>query len=141
MSGRINLPPNHRRSLSATAQLVENALDELESVLGRQGREKLTSRVKVTYSNEDRDRFLRTVAAMRLANEELVRDFGLDQKESTEKQIVQSSTAYLWTILRNSTSRGMRGFGELPPDSAREVDRRINQLLNLLEQFFDSDRP
>ncbi|HTP78885.1 MAG TPA: hypothetical protein VMM57_00625 [Bacteroidota bacterium] len=78
---------------------------------------------------------------MRLANEELVRDFGLDQKESTEKQIVQSSTAYLWTILRNSTSRGMRGFGELPPDSAREVDRRINQLLNLLEQFFDSDRP
>jgi len=124
MSGRINLPPNHRRSLSATAQLVENALDELESVLGRQGREKLTSRVKVTYSNEDRDRFLRTVAAMRLANEELVRDFGLDQKESTEKQIVQSSTAYLWTILRN-IKRDARFWGT--PSRQRSRGRQTHQ--------------
>ena len=141
MRDHVDLPPNHRRSLSATAHLLETALDELESVLRARGSEKLTSCIKTHYGDDDRNRFLRAIEQMRDVNQELVSDLQLSKTESSEKQIVQSRSAYLWTVLRNSTSRGMRGFGELPPDSAREVDRRINQLLNLLEQFFDSDRP
>ena len=40
--------------------------------------------------------------------------------------------AHLWTILTDSKPKGLRGFGDLPPDVAQSVDKHVSRLLELL---------
>lgn len=140
MTKKSALPENYRRSLSVTAHTVEETLDKLESILRSNGVEKLTSRVTTSYSGDERERLLEIIAKMRKANEEFVRHFALSKTESDEAQILGASIAHLWTILIDSTSRGMRGYGSLPPHLARELNAHIERLLAVLDEFYRVDR-
>lgn len=135
MSKTVKLPPNHHRSLSVTAQTVEQTLDELELILRSRGAENLTSRIAVSYSEETREELLAAIAEMKKANEEMVRMFNLKKHERDEARILRASASHLWVVLSDSTSQGMRGFGGLPPDLADEVDNHIHRLLMLLKKL------
>jgi hypothetical protein len=131
----IKLPPNHHRSLSATAQAVERTLDQLQSILQCKGIEKLTSRVRASYSDRSRQDLLDAILEIRKANEEMVRTFELQKSERDEARIVRAAITHLWVILSDSTSKGMRGFGPLSPELASEVNKHVHRLLDLLKQF------
>jgi hypothetical protein len=135
LSKTIKLPANHHRSLSVTAQNVEQTLDELEFILRSRGAEYLTSRITATYSEVTREELLVAITKMREANEEMVRTFKLQKHERDEARILRAATSHLWVILSDSTSRGMRGFGDLPPELASEVDNHVNRLMMLLKEI------
>ena len=135
MSKTVKLPPNYLRSLSVTAQFVERTLDELEVTLRSRGIEKLTSKVTASYAEDTREKLLDAISTMRKANEEMVRTFELRKHERDEARILRASISHLWVILSDSTSRGMRGFGQISPELAAEVDQNIHRLLELLKEF------
>jgi hypothetical protein len=72
---------------------------------------------------------------MRKVNEEMVCTFQLQKTEREEARILRAAIAQLWTILVDSTSKGMRGFGNLSPELARELDRHVERLLVLLDRI------
>jgi hypothetical protein len=135
MNKHITLPDNHTRSLSVTASVVERTLNEMENLLRSKGVDALTSKTNVSYSDEQRRHMLKKVDEMRKANEELVRTFGLRRDEHREEQVIKAALSHLWVILVDSTAKGMRGFGHLAPELGREVDARIQKLLNILKDF------
>lgn len=140
MTRKPSLPDSHHRSLSATAHSIEETLDRLENILRSRGVQRLTSIVTTSYSDEERERLLQIIAKMRKLNEEFVQHFALGKTESDEAQILTASIAHLWTILADSTSKGMRGYGSLPPQLARELNAYVERFLAVLDEFFTGHR-
>ncbi len=131
------IPENHRNSLSVTARTIEKSLDEMEELLSRGGVHKLTYTVHSSYTDDERQSILGTIRELRKANEEMVNDLGLKREERKEEQIIRARVTHLWTILVDSTSRGMRGFGVLPTAPARMIDQHIDRLLKILQRLME----
>lgn len=140
MTRKPSLPDSHHRSLSVTARSIEDTLDKLENILRSRGVQKVTSTVTTSYSDEERERLLQIIAKMRKLNEEFVQHFALSKAESDEAAILGASIAHLWTILADSSSKGMRGYGPLPPHLARELNAYVDRLLAVLDEFYSVHR-
>jgi hypothetical protein len=129
----MHLPTSHRRSLSVTARIVEDSLDEIEKVLLKKERSKSSHRITESLDPASKDIILSMVAKLREANEEMFHSLHLEPNVFSESQIVGSRIVHLWTVLRDSKSKRLRRFGELPPESATEIDRNIDRLLAILK--------
>jgi len=131
----MHLPASHRRSLSVTARIVEDSLDEIEKVLTKKERSKSSHRVTDSFDDATRVNILAVVGKLREANEEMFRSLRLEPNVLSETQIVRARIVHLWAVLRDSKSKGLRRFGELPPDTAAEVDRNVDSLLGILKEL------
>lgn len=129
----MQLPPSHRRSLSVTARIVEDSLDEIEKVLMKRERPKSSHRVTDSLDDATRNKILETVAKLRESNEQMFRELHLEPNVFSETQIVRSRVVHLWAVLRDSRSKGLKRFGELPGDTAAEVDKHVDNLLRILK--------
>lgn len=134
MSKTTGLPENYRRGLSVTAQTVERALDEMENILLSTNEKGSTGVLKV-YDSEQRTRLLAAVAEMREANAQMIRILGLESSPRSESRIIGAKTAHLWTVLVDSTAKGLRGFGDLPEEQGRTINFHINTLLQKLKNI------
>jgi len=131
----IRLPSNHQRILSVTAKTVEETADELEPLLRARGIERLMSAVKTSFSEKKRERLLSKIADLRKANEELVHAFQLPRSVVGEEQIVSAALVNLWTILIDSTAKGMKGYGQLEPGVAVDLDMHVHRLLAIIDEI------
>jgi len=134
MGEKTKLPDNFRRGLSVTAQTVERALDEMENIL-LSTNEKGSTRVLKVYNSEQRTRLLAAVAEMRDANAQMIRILGLESSPRSESRMIGAKTAHLWTVLVDSTAKGLRGFGDLPEEQAQTINFHINTLLQKLKNI------
>ncbi len=107
----------------------------MEQLLNQRGVKKFTSTVHPSYSAEERAFILETIRDLRKTNEEMVKALGLKSDVKNEEQIIRAQIAHLWTILIDSTSHGMRGFGELPSETAHMIDQHVEQLLKILNRL------
>lgn len=130
----IELPPDHRRSISTTAQIVEKTLNEMEELLCSE-KDNIALVVSQNYTDEEKAELLLNIAELRKCNQELFREFNLKQTKQSESQILRAQIAYLWTILMDSKSKKLRGYGELPSSIAMNLDTRINKLLTVLNEI------
>ncbi len=131
----MHFPSSHRRSLSVTARIVEDSLDDIEKVLMKKDQVKSSRRVTDSFDNDARKRILETVARLRISNDEMFRHLELEPNVFSEIQIVRSRIVHLWAVLRDSKSKGLKRFGELPADVAAEVDRHVDHLLAILKEL------
>ena len=129
----MHLPPSHRRSLSVTARIVEDSLDEIEKVLTKRDRLKSSHRITNSLNDAARLKLLATAAKLRESNEEMFHALHLEPNVFSETQIIRARIVHLWAVLRDSKSKGLRRFGELPAETAAEVDTRIDKLLAILK--------
>jgi hypothetical protein len=129
------LPANHQRILSVTARTVEETVDELEPLLRSRGIERLTTKVTVSFSQKKRETLLLKLDALRKANAELVNHFELTRSIVDEEQIVSAALVNLWTILIDSTAKGTKGYGQLEPDVAAELDLYVGRLLAIIDEL------
>lgn len=131
----MHLPSSHRRSLSVTARIVEDSLEEIEKVLTKKDRAKSSHRVTESLDEHTRQKILAVAAKLREANDEMFRSLHLEPNVFSETQIVRARIVHLWAVLRDSKSKGLKRFGELPPDAAAEVDGSIDNLLGILKEI------
>lgn len=131
----MHLPPSHRRSLSVTARIVEDSLDEIEKVLLKKERSKSSHRVTDSFDSASRERILHTISKLREMNDEMFHTLHLEPNVFSETQIVRSRVVHLWAVLRDSKSKGLKRFGEFSAEAAAEVDQNIENLLGVLKEF------
>ena len=131
----MHLPPSHRRSLSVTARIVEDSLDEIEKVLTKKERSKSSHRITDSFDETTRQKILTSVGRLRDANEEMFRTLHLEPNVFSETQIVRARLVHLWAVLRDSKAKGLKRFGELPAEAAQEVDKNIENLLTILKDL------
>ena len=131
----MHLPSSHRRSLSVTARIVEDSLDEIEKALSKRGWAKSSHRVTDSLDDATRTNVLAVVTRLREANDAMFHSLHLEPDVFSETQIVRARVVHLWAILRDSKAKGLKRFGELPADAAVEVDKHIDTLLNILKEI------
>ena len=135
MKDRIELPDPQRRSLEVTANVIETTLGEMEILLRSEGKGLFTKKVEPCYTVEERSRMLGAIAAMQQANMEMILHLGLRSSHISEDRIVSARISHMWTVLCDSTSKGLKGFGGLHPTLARVVDDHVSELLELLKKI------
>lgn len=128
------LPANHHRSISTTAQIVEKVLNEMEEVLQNR-KHNVTTVVTESFTQEQKQELLLKIEELKKSNRTLFQEFNLTQTEHSELQIVRAQTAYLWTVLMDSKSKKLKGFGKIPADTAEKLDEHINAMLAILEEL------
>ena len=131
----MQLPPSHRRSLSVTARIVEDSIDEIEKALMKKEKSRSSHHITDSLDEATRQKILSTVARLRESNDAMFRALHLEPNVFSETQIVRSRIVHLWAVLRDSRSKGLKRFGELPPDAAAEVDRNVDALLAILKEL------
>jgi hypothetical protein len=131
----MHLPSSHRRSLSVTARIVEDSIDEIEKALMKKEKSRSSHHITDSLDEATRQKILSTVARLRESNDAMFHSLHLEPNVFSETQIVRSRIVHLWAVLRDSRSKGLKRFGELPPDAAEEVDRNVDALLAILKDL------
>lgn len=129
------LPPNHRRSISTMSQIVEQEVNTIIDLLRRNRMDDVSVSVSERYNDEQRRRMLEKITALKKYNEEFFKEFNLQQMSFAESQLVRSKAVYLWTVLMDSKSRKLRGYGKLSSQLASALDEHIERMLLLLDEF------
>jgi hypothetical protein len=136
MANAINLPPNHKRVLSAAARSIENSLNDIElRVLSGTKATPILRHIEKSYSDYERKVKQKKVAQLRSALIEFVREFALEEEHLSEKQIFDANVSHIWTLLEDAYSDKMRNYGELPKDTKEPLDRAVSDLLFHLEDL------
>jgi hypothetical protein len=129
-----SLPSDHHRSISTTVQIVEKVLNEMEELLQHRNKN-ITSIITESFTQQEKQELILKIAELKKLNQELFQNYNLTRTEQTELQIVRAQTAYLWTVLMDSTSKKMKGFGKIPAEAAETLDEHINKMLILLKEI------
>ena len=132
---KIQLPANHQRSLSVVARAIEESLNDIATRLQPNRSGNLLRQIEPSFTDEERSTILAAVEEIREALADLINTFDLTPSSVSEKQIVLAQSAHIWTLLEDSFSHKMKGYGEIPPDAARVLDDKIGSMLERVEQL------
>ena len=135
MNSNNMLPENHRRSLSVTAKMIEEGLDEVESKLKGSSNHKITQILKTSYDSETKEKIYEIIKDIQAMNKEMFTVLSLTPQTSYESRVVQSQAVYLWSILVDSTSKNLSRYGNLTPEESKLVDDYVFKLLSLLDKL------
>lgn len=134
MTRKINLPDNHRRSLSSSLIVVEKSLLELEELLQKETFaccNVLTRDVDEKIVNEN-------ISAIQDAKRficELSEKYGTKKEELSLQRVINAKRARIWEILSDTLSKKIKGYGTFPKKHVVEYDGDINKLMELIEKI------
>lgn len=131
---KINLKPNHRRSVSTSIRMVENMVDEIEQQVFRPGQLMLTH-IENHEAEIDKEHLTAVISEIRRYIGYLFKKYDLKTSELQLDRIVNSAKSSMWTILCDTTSQHLRGYGEFPQEHANEFDQDIDQLQGLIQKL------
>ena len=135
MNNNKLLPENHLRSLSVTAKMIEEGLDDVESKLKGSTNHKITQILEESYDSETKEKIFQVIKDIHAVNREMFTALSLTPQTSYESRVVQSQTVYLWSILVDSTSKNLSRYGDLTTEQSELVDGYISKLLSLLDKL------
>jgi hypothetical protein len=135
MNNKLKLPENHSRSLSVTAKMIEEGLDEIKLKLSGNFDHKITQILEPSYDSETKGKIFEILNEIQAVNREMFASLSLTPQKSYESRVVQSQTVYLWSILIDSTSKKLSRYGDLTPEESKLIDEYIIKLLSLLEKL------
>ncbi len=132
MSTRHPLPDTIHRSLSVTAQRVEETARELLEMLDERAPMPSIAR---SYSPEERQDLRVRLERILALNSEFARTFALSHRKTDERQMVHARLTYLWTVLVDSRSARWKSYGHAGAPQGPEVDRSLQAMIDLLEDI------
>ncbi|NOY36391.1 MAG: hypothetical protein GXO83_02325 [Chlorobi bacterium] len=130
----VSLPDNYKRVLSSLAELIERKGSDLLDILQRQKTGHIVS-VQKTFSAEERKEKIRLLEKLLEANRRFFS--GLDLKPSAypEDQVFRSDIAWLWTIINDSRTKRLKGYGKLDRETSAAIDEKISELLDIIAEI------
>ena len=132
---QINIPRNHKRSLSVTSRHVERNIDEIEDLLLTTSREKSTEIIHKNLDKQIIKKILELLSLLRIQNIKMFEELELDPLTSYENRIVRGKVSHIWTLLCDSTSESLKGFGPLSKEQAEKINNHINILLDTINKI------
>ncbi|HOJ60475.1 MAG TPA: hypothetical protein PK878_09325 [bacterium] len=138
------LNENHKRCLTATLRLLDRTACELRLLAERRGM------VSVLYHEHNNLPPPHRISVASFLNEiqavigELREVFGLDPQVVFTAQLIRSYCSSAWEQTLALHSRQLRGYGELPPETAAFLNPKIEQIadnfLRLSDLLADRDK-
>jgi hypothetical protein len=140
----IELSENHRRSVSITLQLVDQALCEWDDWANGRLRSGVMYRQLDTLSAVQKRALQNKVAELRHLLLRLRNDLGLEAKDVATSQFIIGHASILWEMVTELNGRALQAYGEVPEELGRYLDpigermsREINSIAGLFSQSND----
>lgn len=138
---RIELSENHRRSISVSLQLLDQALCEWDDWSQGRVQKGVIYRQQDTFSSEQKGELQRRIASTRRLISRLRDDLQLDAKIVPTSQSIVGQAAVLWEMLTGLNTQGLRGYGRVPEDLSHYLDpigdklaEEMNEIAKLFSQ-------
>jgi hypothetical protein len=132
MNSRIELSDNHTRSLAVTSRHIDKGIRELEAILSDENHDTSVLTTVKNLTPEKRKAILELLKTLKVRNEKLIKDFNLPAEQMYEDRIVRGKISMMWVLLSDSTSRGLKGYGDMPAEQAKILDEHIESLLEII---------
>jgi hypothetical protein len=128
------LTESHLRRLSVTMRRLEDALLEIEAAL-----KSPTNLIMSVYEDDVphsaqpviRENIRRIREEIRIVKAR----YGLGLQVTSNRQRMSTKLSLLSVDLTETTSRYMRGFGEVPEDEQRPLDDQIGKVISLVDNL------
>lgn len=131
---KVQLLPNHKRSMSSTVHLIEKLVDEVEALLTNH-KTLETQTVESDIPNDEKASVVEAVREIKGEVKRLSEKYDLKKQKVSESRFVNSRKAKAWEILHNSEARRMDAFGKFPEEIRGEYDADIEHLLELVNKL------
>ena len=130
----LKLPPNHLRSVSASVYLVEKTIDELENMLLADSNHHTYETVN-DLTSVKKEQLLTTFQKVREQVLQLKLKYGLNREITYMSRILNARKSRMWEIMSDTTSKRMKGYGDLSQSTATALDEDIKELTELIHQL------
>lgn len=127
------LNANQKRSLSVALRLVEEIFDEVESLILSGPRQGTLLEFTGKLSAEEGEVLLDRLALGRQVVKELVEQFGLEKVPVDLRSRLTASLTYLWTVLVDARSEGLKNYGAVSEGLSRVLDPKLDLLTKLVQ--------
>jgi hypothetical protein len=118
----IELSDNHRRSISITLQLVDQALCEWDDWASGRLQSGIMYRQMDTLSAIEKQQLKNKIANVRELIVRLRDDLDLEPKNVATARSIAGHASLLWEMLTELNSRGLSGYGTVPEELGRYLD-------------------
>jgi hypothetical protein len=118
----IELSENHRRSISITLQLVDQALCEWDDWTSGRLQSGVMYRQMDTLSAIQKQQLKDKIANVRQLIVRLRDDLDLEPKHVATARSIGGHASVLWEMLTELNSRGLGGYGRVPEELGRYLD-------------------
>lgn len=118
----IELSENHRRSISITLQLVDQALCEWDDWTSGRLQSGVMYRQMDTLSAIQKQQLKDKIANVRQLIVRLRDDLDLEPKNVATARAIGGHASVLWEMLTELNSRGLGGYGRVPEELGRYLD-------------------
>lgn len=122
----IAISATHARALSAHFKTVEEYLRVVESWLD--GYEGVFYGSRAELSAPQRARIRTLITEIITGLQRTKSDLALEPLEGSSLGIIRAYLSELWVSLVETRGRYLRGYGEVPPELAAYLDRRVDEL-------------
>lgn len=128
----IPMDENHRRAISTRLRLLDELLCEFEEYArGREIRSVFYQELN-SISASQRRLVLADIERMRSLMREMKATLGLEPGVENVGRLIWGKSSAFWQVLIETTSKHLKGYGELSPELARYLDPRMEVLIKHL---------
>jgi hypothetical protein len=131
----IELSENHRRSISITLQLVDQALCEWDDWAGGKLRSGVMYRQVDTLSPIQKQELQDKIGKVRQLIVHLRDDLDLEPKNVPISQFIIGHASLLWEMLTELNSRRLQAYGKVPEELTRYIDPIGEQLASEMNEI------
>jgi len=124
----MRVSENHRRVISTTLRLLDRAVCDFDELARGRRREGVMFREKNDLSSAQRSELSACVSRLRWIVHDMRRRLNLEPEVVTASREIGAQCAGLWEVLIETSSRYLRGYGQVPPALSRYVDDQIDSL-------------
>lgn len=128
---KVQLLPNHKRSMSSSIHLIEKLISELETLFTN-GETLETQTVNRDIPEDEKEAVMRAIHEIKKEVKRLTEKYDLKKQVISESRFLDSRKTKAWEILHNSEAKRMDAFGKFPEEIRSVYDTDIEHLLELI---------
>jgi len=130
----MKIPESYRNALSSQLGVIEELLNEIESVL-KDEENYLFLKIERKIKKENRKKINERIKELRKIIADMKQKFNLKEGVLTDIAIISSRTSKIWEILSDMKTEKMKRYGKIPDGLSDILDPLIDRMIKLTERI------
>jgi len=130
----MKIPESYRNALSSQLAVIEELLNEIESVL-KDKENFLFLKIERKIKKEDRKKINERIKELKKIIAVMKRKFNLKEDVLTDIAVISSRTSKIWEILCDMKTEKMKRYGKIPDGLSDVLDPLIDRMIKLTERI------
>ncbi len=132
------LSKSHKRGVSTTLQILDEALCEMEQWANGRQIESVLYRERNDLTGRQRAALLREIAGMRDVLKELAEELAIEPAVQDARSAIRGKCSLLWEHIIELKAKHLRRYGEVPAEAAEHLDPKADLLIEGLLRMLDT---